>query len=87
MAQHQYETVAYMESLRDELGLRAQYIHILRTEYQMNHNRALPLLNFDANVTEVELKQAKRNPPKLIKSDGTTKIHHSCFSQHQLSLQ
>ena len=44
MAQHQYETVAYMESLQD---------------ISNEPHGALPPLNFDANVTEVELKRAK----------------------------
>ena len=48
---HVHDAVEYQEAYRSQIGLRAQYIRILRDEYSMTHlNNALPPLHFDANV-------------------------------------
>ena len=57
--------VEYQEALRNQIGLRAQYIRILREEYVMTHENNPPPLNFDGNITE-ELKEilAKKKSKK-----------------------
>ena len=52
--------VEYQEALRNQIGLRAQYIQILHEEYSMMHaNNPLPL-NFDFHITEEGMEHAKK---------------------------
>eukprot|EP00942_MAST-04A_sp_MAST-4A-sp1_P011630 g11630.t1 len=44
--------IEYDEALTNQIGLRAQYIRILRQEYTMTHGNNIPPLNFDAGITE-----------------------------------
>ena len=78
MAQ-QYDNVAYNESLQETLGLRAQYIRILRAEYELNNNGAIPPLNFEHNITAVELKRAKDIHETSLKSMELPKTITAAF--------
>ena len=64
-----HDAVEYREAYRSQIGLRAQYIRILREEYSMTHlNNAPPPLHFDANVTEEDIERAKKMYESAIKS-------------------
>lgn len=52
--------VEYQEALQHQIGLRAQYIRILREEYVMTHANNPPPLNFDVHITEEDMERAKK---------------------------
>jgi len=48
---HVHDAVEYEEAYIRQIGLRAQYIRILREEYLMTHANNPPPLNFDVHIT------------------------------------
>ena len=65
--------IEYDEALTNQIGLRAQYIRILRQEYTMTHGNNIPPLNFDAGITEDDMKRAKSMYENATRGDKTKK--------------
>ena len=60
--------IHYQEAIANQIGLRAQYINILHQEYSMLNGGNIPPLNFDAQITEAQIKRAKGMYENTLKS-------------------
>ena len=63
-----HAAIEYDKALTNQIGLRAQYIRILHQEYSMMHGNNIPLLNFNAGITEDDMERAKKMYENAIKS-------------------
>ncbi len=60
--------IHYQEAIANQIGLRAQYINILRQEYSMLNGGNIPPLNFYVQITEAQIKRAKGMYENTLKS-------------------
>ena len=63
-----HAAIEYDEAVTNQIGLRTQYIRILRQEYSMMHANNPPPLHFDAHITEEDMDRAKKMYENAIKS-------------------